>query len=103
MRKCIKIRRQNRQKSIRLRTRLRRDKSGFISLRRDKQNKGIGQLQPVDGLRRKVVFCAEYATGVYYVLDCCGAEARREITRKPPPPVRFSTKNKTQGKTQNEY
>ena len=28
------------------------------------------RLQPVDGLRRKVGFCDEYATGVYYVLDC---------------------------------
>ena len=53
------------------------------------------RLQPVDGLRRKVGFCDEYATGVYYVLDCCGAGARREITRKPPPQVRFSTKIKT--------
>ena len=44
---------------------------------------------------RSVVFCDEYATGVYYVLDCCGAGARREITRKPPPQVSFFTKNKT--------
>ena len=53
----------------------------------------MGLLHPVDGLRRKVVFCDEYAPGVYYVLDCCGAGARREITRKPPPQVRFFTKN----------
>ena len=46
-------------------------------------------------MRRKVGFCDEYATGVYYVLDCCGAGARREITRKPPPQVRFFTKIET--------
>ena len=49
----------------------------------------------LDGLRRKVGFCDEYATGVYCVLDCCGAGARREITRKPPPQVIFFTKIKT--------
>ena len=32
---------------------------------------------------------------VYYVLDCSGAGARREITRKPPPQVRFFTKFRT--------
>ena len=43
-------------------------------------------------MRRKVVFCDEYGAGVYYVLDCSGAGARREITRKVPPQVRFFTK-----------
>ena len=38
----------------------------------------------MDGLRRKVGFC--------------GAGARREITRKPPPQVRLFTKNKTKSK-----
>jgi len=52
-------------------------------------------IQPVDGLRRKVVFCDEYGAGVYYVLDCSGAGARREITRKLPPQVRFFTKFRT--------
>jgi len=46
-------------------------------------------------LRRKVVFCDEYGAGVYYVLDCSGAGARREITRKLPPQVRFFTKFRT--------
>ena len=55
----------------------------------------MGQLQPVDGLRRKVGFCDEYATGVYCVLDCCGAGAKREITRKPTAQVIFFTKIKT--------
>jgi len=32
---------------------------------------------------------------VYYVLDCSGAGARREITRKLPPQVRFFTKFRT--------
>jgi len=41
------------------------------------------------------VFCDEYGAGVYYVLDCSGAGARREITRKPPPQVRFFTKFRT--------
>ena len=51
-------------------------------------------------MRRKVVFCDEYGAGVYYVLDCSGAGARREITRKPPPQVRFFTKFRTTtGKT----
>ena len=43
-------------------------------------------------MRRKVVFCDEYGAGVYYVLDGSGAGARREITRKPSPQVRFFTK-----------
>ena len=46
-------------------------------------------------MRRKAVFCDEYGAGVYYVLDCSGAGARREITRKPPPQVRFFTKFRT--------
>ena len=41
------------------------------------------------------MFCDEYGAGVYCVLDCSGAGARREITRKPPPLVRFFTKNET--------
>ena len=50
-------------------------------------------------MRRKVGFCDEYVTGVYYVLDCCGAGARREITRKPPLQVRFFTKNRKETPT----
>ena len=46
-------------------------------------------------MRRKVVFCDEYGAVVYYALDCSGAGARREITRKPPPQVRFFTKFRT--------
>ena len=46
-------------------------------------------------MRRKVVFCDEYGAGVYYVLDGSGAGARREITRKVPPQVRFFTKFRT--------
>ena len=46
-------------------------------------------------MRRKVMFCNEYGAGVYYVLDGSGAGARREITRKPPPQVRFFTKFRT--------
>jgi len=41
------------------------------------------------------VFCDEYGAGVYYVLDCSGAGARREITRKVPPQVRFFIKFRT--------
>ena len=41
------------------------------------------------------MFCDEYGAGVYYVLDCSGAGARREITRKVPPLVRFFTKFRT--------
>ena len=50
-------------------------------------------------MRRKVVFCDEYGAGVYYVLDCSGAGARREITRKVPPQVRFFTKFRTTDNT----
>ena len=49
----------------------------------------------MDAVRVKVGFCDEYATGVYYVLDCCGAGARREIARNAPPQVRFFTENKS--------
>ena len=46
-------------------------------------------------MRVKVVFCDEYGAGVYYVLDCPGARARREIDRNAPPQVRFFTKIRT--------
>ena len=54
-----------------------------------------GLLHTADAVRGKVVFCDEYGAGVYYVLDCSGAEARREIVRNAPPQVIFFTKNKT--------
>ena len=41
------------------------------------------------------MFCDEYGAGVYCVLDRIGAGARREITRKVPPQVRFFTKFRT--------
>ena len=43
------------------------------------------RLQPADAVRGKVGFCDEHGAGVYYVLDCSGAGARREIFRNAPP------------------
>ena len=53
-----------------------------------------GVIQMVDAACDKVGFCDEYGAGVYYVLDCSGAGARREIDRNAPPQVRFVTKIK---------
>ena len=41
--------------------------------------------RPVDAACDNVVFCNEYGAGVYYVLDCSGAGARREIDHDAPP------------------
>jgi hypothetical protein len=54
-----------------------------------------GVIQTVDAACDKVGFCDEYGAGVYCVLDCSGAGARCEITRKVPPQVRFFTKFRT--------
>ncbi len=40
---------------------------------------------PVDAACDKVGFCDEYGAGVYYVLDCSGAGARREIDHDATP------------------
>ena len=46
-------------------------------------NKGL--IQTVDAACDKVGFCDEYGAGVYYVLDCSGAGARRKIVHDAPP------------------
>ena len=44
-----------------------------------------GVIQTVDAACDKVGFCDEYGAGVYYVLDCSGTGARREIVYDAPP------------------